>query len=269
MPVTVSQRELNVEIETGDRSVVTVGFAAFGDTDEQAVVDAVEAAVPATKLGLPLQSLRGRLVSYREQGGAWSFTAVYGRDDPNEFIPTGETVLTFSGGGETQRITQNLSTVSSTPASAPDYDGAINVRGQSVEGIDIVGGGGLRFTITKSFADQDVDAAYQLALAQLRGKTNNAVFQGWAVGTVLFEDFTGSKRGNGRWEITFQFAVSPDETNISVGEGITVASKPGWDYLEVRYEPAEDATAKRLVPNPTAAIVHRVYERGDFSALNL
>ncbi len=50
---------------------------------------------------------------------------------------------------------------------------------------------------------------------------------------------------------------------------ITGISKRGWDHLWVRYQDAEDSTAKALVKRPVAAYVERVYYDGDFSGLGI
>ena len=88
------------------------------------------------------------------------------------------------------------------------------------------------------------------------------------VSVVLFLGASGSKRGNGDWEITFNFAASPNQTNITVGD-ITVAQKLGWEYMWVRYADAEDTIAKAIVKKPIAVYIERVYELGDFSNLGI
>ena len=62
--------------------------------------------------------------------------------------------------------------------------------------------------------------------------------------------------------------ASPNRTGITVGD-ITGIAKKGWEYLWVRYEDAEDSTAKTLVKRPVAAYVEKVYESGDFAALGI
>jgi len=68
--------------------------------------------------------------------------------------------------------------------------------------------------------------ATSLNLFILTGRVNQAAFKGFAAGEVLFLGASGSKRGDGDWEITFNYAASPNVTNLPVGS-ITVASKKG------------------------------------------
>jgi len=97
---------------------------------------------------------------------------------------------------------------------------------------------------------------------------NNAPFKGCAAGECLFLGASGSKRGDGDWEIGFKFAASPNKTNLTVGD-ITVPAKKGWEYLWVRYEDKEDANAKILVKRPLSAHVEKVYHDGDLSQLGI
>jgi hypothetical protein len=114
------------------------------------------------------------------------------------------------------------------------------------------------------FFDAVVDQAYKLTLFNLTGRTNNAVFKGFAAGEVLFLGASGSKRGSNLWEITFRFAASPNVTGLTVGS-ITGIAKSGWDYLWVRYADAEDQNV--LVKQPIAVYVERMYESGNFAGL--
>jgi hypothetical protein len=98
---------------------------------------------------------------------------------------------------------------------------------------------------------------------------NSGAFRGFAAGEVLFLGASGSKTGVDNWEIAFKFAASPNVTSLSIGGGITVSAKKGWEYLWVRFADAEDSTAKALVKRPVAAYVERVYESADFSTMGL
>ena len=80
--------------------------------------------------------------------------------------------------------------------------------------------------------------------------------------------FSRSKKPNAPWEITFRFAVSPNQSSLQVGK-LKVPNKRGWDYLWVRYADTEDTASHTLVKSPLGAYVERVYEEGDFSALGI
>ena len=118
---------------------------------------------------------------------------------------------------------------------------------------------------THYLADAAVNKAAYYALT---GKTNNAGWNGYAAGEVLFLGASGSKRGDSDWEITFRFAASPNRANFSVG-GITVASKKGWEYMWVRYQDSDDAAAKMIIKKPVAVYIEKVYEEGSFASLGI
>jgi hypothetical protein len=182
---------------------------------------------------------------------------------------TDDSVFAFDTGGGTQHITQSLATARYAPAgkTAPDFQGAIGVTADSVEGVDITVPV-YQFSETHYFANELITPAYKLALFALTGKVNNAAFRGLAAGECLFLGAAGSKRGFGDWEITYRFAGSPNVTGLVIGE-ITGIAKKGWEYLWVRYADAEDTAAKALIKKPIAVYVEQVYPLAAFSALNI
>lgn len=187
----------------------------------------------------------------------------YGANDTaNEFTESFDTT------GGSQQITQSLLTVSRTPANAPNFKGALNFDGQKVNGVEIV-------VPVYTFSEQHyksraaVSAAYRKTLANLTGKVNSSAFRGFDAGEVLFRGAAGQLavvEGVKQWQITYQFAASPNRANIPVGD-LVVPSKLGWDYLWALYGEAVDQNA--VVQTPIAAYVERVYEFADFSALGI
>jgi len=183
----------------------------------------------------------------------------------------GESSFSFETRGGTQHITQSLATVASHAApdipAAPDFKGAIGVTADGVDGVDITVPV-YTFSETHHFDDASVTTAYKSTLFSLTGRVNDASFKGLAAGECLFLGAAGSKRGDDPWEISFAFAGSPNVTDLSIG-AISGIAKKGWEYLWVRYQEAEDVTAKMLIRKPVAAYVERVYREGSFSALGI
>ena len=183
----------------------------------------------------------------------------------------GESSFSFETRGGTQHITQSLATVASYASSeipaAPNFRGAIGVTADGVEGVDITVPV-YTFSETHHFDDSSVTTAYKSTLFSLTGRVNDAPFKGLAAGEALFLGAAGSKRGDDPWEISFAFAGSPNVTGLSVGTIAGIAKK-GWEYLWVRYQEAEDTTAKMLIRKPVAAYVERVYPEGNFSSLGI
>jgi hypothetical protein len=207
--------------------------------------------------------------------GMWLAVVRYARAE-NTPSEVGESSFSFETRGGSQHITQSLQTVASYAApgfpgaAAPDFGGAIGVTADAVEGVDITVPV-YTFSETHYFDPSDVTTAYKGTLFSLTGTVNTAAFKGLAAGECLFLGAVGSRRGTSGddpWEIGFAFAGSPNVTGLTIGP-IPGVAKKGWEYLWVRYQEAEDATAKMLVLRPIAAYVEQVYRQGDFSLLGI
>jgi len=259
-----------VKAANGTNSSAELAYIVLGTDNDIAARDALEAEAPANYANLPRQSVQIEPLG----PGLWDGLARYaptsgGGGGP----PTGESSFQFDTGGGTQHITQSRSTVQRVPAPgmvAPDFQGAIGVSADGVEGIDITVPV-YHFAETHYKPDSAITGAYKGVLFNLTGKVNADGFRGFAPGEVLFLGASGAKRGSGAeadWEITYRFAASPNVSGLSIGPigGIT---KKGWEYLWVRYSDQEDTAAKALVKRPIAAYVERVYESGSFAALQL
>jgi hypothetical protein len=167
--------------------------------------------------------------------------------------------------GKTEHITQALhETV--IPDSEDSFEEAINVSGDSVNGIDVVSPG-LRysetwiFPIEKAMGDEFLQSVYRLT-----GTVNDSAFRVFDEGEVLF---CGAR---GQWAedqpfvpVTFEFEVRANRDDCYVkGTGQTFA-KEGWEYMWVRYEDAVNGTS--LVKKPRAAYVNRIYRKKDWAGL--
>jgi hypothetical protein len=239
--------------------------------NENEVLAAAATEIPSVYVldgaSLPLQDLKAE----HQGGGVWHVTATWGKRDVSE-RETGSSSYSFDTTGGTRKMTQSLETISrnsSLVGGPPDFEGAIGVTADSVEGVDITVP---QFSFTETHyvpAAIASTATYQATLFLLTGRINNAPFKGFARGECLFLGASGSKRGTEDWEISFKFAAQPNEFNLQYGDNVTVAEKLGWHYIWVRYEDSDDANAKRRIKVPTAAYVERVYNFGDFSLLGL
>ncbi|MFN9916689.1 MAG: hypothetical protein ACK53L_29135, partial [Pirellulaceae bacterium] len=223
-----------------------------GTEDDAAVRALVEATIPALYAGLVFQTYH----IAHQGGGVWEVSARYGKKEPKD---TGDSSFSFDTGGGTTHVTQSLATIGSYAPpgrTAPNFQGAIGVTTDSVEGTDITVPI-YNFTETHYIPIALVTGAYKATLFFLTGKVNAGAFKGFAPGEVLFLGASGSQRGEEDWEITFRFAASPNVTGLAVGP-ITGIAKRGWEYLWVRYADAEDQHV--LVKQPIAAYVEKVYD---------
>ena len=268
MSITVAEKIDSRESSTGDNATVALKYLVSGTADDLAAKAALGTYSPETYDGLIRQSREVEAIGDPTVSLAWEGTVRYGvKGNKPE---TGESSFSFDTGGGTQHITQSISTVQSyAPAGStpPNFQGAIGVTKDSVEGVDITMPV-YNFSETHYFDASVVTSAYKGLLFHKTGMYNNDDFKGFDPGEVLFLGASGSKRGKGDWEISFRFAASQNRDEIMVGS-IGPISKKGWEYLWVRYEDAEDTAAKAIIKRPVAAYVEKVYYGTDFTSLGI
>jgi len=258
------------KVSSGENPKIELVYRLAGTSDEALALSTADASVPATYGSAPtlvkqVVSVEPVWVDTVNDEGEWRVTATYGELEPTE---VGGSSYNFDTGGGTTHITHSKSTEHSYKAGGgtpPDHKNAIGWTPDGIEGTDIVTPV-FNFSETHIIDDADVDAAYKLALFAATGKTNNATFKGFATGEVLFLGASGSKRGNDSWEITFNFAASPNETGLEIGD-ITGIAKDGWEYVWVRFEKDTDQNSR--IERPEAAYVEKVYDSADFSTLGI
>lgn len=238
-------------------------YIVTGTTDQGSARSAVKSEAPTTWDGLVRDAVHVRELADSLWEGVVSYKA-----PGNAKKEVGDSTYSFdTGGGRT--LTRQSRSVEGTyvvaGGTAPDVKGGIGWNGKEFVGTDIIVPE-YRFSETHVLAAATVTDTYKGTLFELTGTVNNASFKGLSAGEGLFLGASGTKRGDGDWEITFSFAATPNATNLSIGD-ITVTSKDGWDYLDVLYQKVVDGD--ELVAQPYAAYVHRVYRRTDFSALGI
>jgi len=269
MAIVVTEKFESRRLTTGKNAALDLVYNVFGTEDELAAKNAVEAASPRS-YGSPSQSpyvLRQNIQVEPVGTGLWTATVHYDTTgaEPTWALDSFE----FDTSGGTQHVTQSLGTLGRYAASGwgcPDFQGAIGVSQNSVEGVDITVP---VFNFAETHRFTSITDSYKLALFYATGKINNATFRGFAAGEVLFLGATGSKRDvyvETPWEITYRFAACRNRTNIVVGS-IGGIAKRGWDYMWVRYAEHEDADA--LIKRPVGVYIERVYEDTNFAALGI
>jgi hypothetical protein len=255
---TIAERFDSRPSTSGDTPGIDLIFVVRGSDDEAEVRGLVETSAPATYEDLDLVS-----VSTEPQGGGlWYATARYALLDNS-----GDYEFDTSGG--TQRLATSLATLQRVALpgfEAPNYQGAINVNEDRVEGVDITVPV-FNFSETKYIATANVTQAFKYNIFQLTGRVNNAAFKGFAKGEVLFLGASGTRRGRERWALTYKFAASPNVVGQPLGSGGLTVSKEGWEHLWVRFE--ENIHSNRLIKIPVAYYVERVYPYGNLSSLGI
>lgn len=259
MTAVISERPESRSFTIGKQAVQELVWNIVGAADDIEAKALLASTAPATYAGLLLDSLNADT----QGGGLWKGYARY-------VVAENDNEYTFDTTGGTAKITQSLATINSyAPAgmTAPDFQGAIGVSDDRVEGADIPVPQ-FSFTETHRFADGAVDGTYKRNLFLLTGRFNDDDFKGFSAGECLFLGATGTKRGDEQWSITFRFAGSPNVSGLTIGD-ITGIDKLGWDYLWVRYADYVDSFAYTLVKRPVAVYVERVSYAGDFSLMNI
>lgn len=229
--------------------------------------------------------------SYEKKGpGRWLVTAKY---KAPEFRQTNDASFSFKVGGATRKITQSLQTiavyaatnfpdpVSGAPTSvrAPNFNGAINVSDRGVEGVDI-DVKNFEFTTTFYIDPSNMTESYVQELKGASPSVNSdtvtlnvdGVQMSFPPGSLKLRDGSGSKRkGFGDWELSLNWAYSPNITGLTIGGGsdgvISGISCNGWDYLWCYYQDTVDSDANMKVACPMAAYVERVYDYQPLSGI--
>jgi len=265
MTAVIAEKLGSGELQSGDTNRHEKLYVIRDETSEASALSLLENTAPGDFGGLVRQTCRVNPVDGAND--IWIGEAEYA--DLEEVEPAeGTSVFSFNTSGGSQHITQSISTSQKkapTGKTAPDFKGAINATEKgSVEGVDIISPV-YRWSVMHVVANSKVTSAYTGRLFALTGKTNDDSFDSFAAGEVLFEGVSGSKRGNGDWEITYSFAAQPNREDQTIGD-ITGVDKKGWEYLWVLYSEAE--SGGMLSKQPRAVYVEKVYEEDDFAKLS-
>jgi len=251
---------------------VEIPYLVFNADDESKALSAVRANHKSVS-GMALESVE---TVERVNDTTWKVKAVYEEDDDGEGGDDSDddedtSVFAFDTGGGTKHINQSLKTDGRYPNTAPDFAGAIEVDNEgNVNGVDVTMPV-LNFTETHTLNGSRVTTSYKKTLAALTGTVNKSGFRGFSAGEVLFLGASGtkkSKKTSAPWEITYRFAVSPNQAGLQVGD-IKVTRKYGWDYLWVRYADKVAEGGRNVVKKPVGVYVEMVYPEGDFGNLGI
>ena len=266
-----SERDQKVDAK-GNVIEIEIPYFVFEAENEDQALSAARG-VSHTVKGMKLSEIE---VVERINADTWKVKAIYeddedgdGDDDNDDEDETSS--FAFDTGGGTMHRNQSIQTRAKFPNDAPDYGGAIEVDNEgNVNGVDVTMPV-LNFTETHTMPGSRVTTAYKKTVAALTGTVNSSSFRGFASGEVLFLGASGTKRSkkpSAPWEITFRFAVSPNESSVKIGD-LKVTNKFGWDYLWVKYADKVAENKKNVIKKPIAAYLEQVYPAGDFGNLGL
>lgn len=188
--------------------------------------------------------------------------------------------ITLSTGSGTKHITTSLEQIAALRSEdRPGVDcRAIGWTRTGIEGTDVIAP---TPEITASIKMDLITLGYFLRVCALVGTVNDAPWNGFAAGEILFvsaefvwEDGKNTENGEpGHWNSTFRFKYEANEENgIDIGD-MHLDRKDGWDLIDVIYSETDveadpdDPTDIVLIQVPEYVYVHRVYKRSDFADL--
>jgi hypothetical protein len=169
--------------------------------------------------------------------------------------------------GGREHITQAIGT-ESFPADAPNFNDAINVSGDSVNGVDVVSRS-MKYTeswiIPLNIA---MSSTFVRALYEFTGTVNSSPFRVFEAGEVLF---LGAR---GQWQedqpfvhVTFEFEARKNVTDwypFTGYGGDGTEPKKGWEYVWYRYGKSFDG---EVVQRPYAAYKCQIYPEKNWTDL--
>lgn len=193
-------------------------------------------------------------------------TVSYG---PPQSLPNpDDTEQSIELGTETIHVKQGIAGGSRNyPSGATQFGDAINVTEDGVQGVDIFSP---KCLITFSVNRSTISDAYFATVAGLRRKVNNALYKGYAAGTLLYMGMQATRRGTGNYRCkhTFDFSENVTKT-IATDAGSQTVVKNGWEYLWFRTVQKDDGTGSKVVNSIASCHIRKVYDTADFSGLSI
>ena len=168
--------------------------------------------------------------------------------------------------GNTEHITQGLDTEDRYGTDV-NFFSALNVSGDSVQGLDVVRPG-LKYSETWIIPAQvAVSCGFVGTVYRLTGTVNLNTFRCFQPGEALFLGARGQWTGDQPYvSVTFDWEARPNVTDFSVS-GISPFAKEGWEHVWIQYAP--ETNGGSLIRMPIAAYKNRVYHKKSWSDLGM
>jgi hypothetical protein len=171
----------------------------------------------------------------------------------------------------TQHVTQaiaQLAKYAKGGETAPENYGAIGVTESGVAGVDVPSPQ-MRIRIRKEVYLAQLNWNYIALLYAMGGCTNSAPWHVFAIGEARFLGARIATKTSTKATLEFSFEISPNATNLVVGE-ITGIAKPGWAYMDVMYrEKLVSTTPMMIVQEPVAVYIDQVSREANFNELGV
>lgn len=263
MPITVTQRD-RPGLEKGSRDGSELFYRAVTTTPADTpgtIRAAILAAAPATLDGQALNDAEVELQLRTATEATWFAEVRYGGGSGFTYNPPER--VAFNGTLADELVAQSLSVVESGGqggGSAPDRGRLVRVNSEGkAEGTQV-----RRpvFVVRQQTTMTDAEViTYAANWLSAFGTVNNATYLGYPPGSLLFQGLNAEPRDDGGYAVALEFGYRPAETSLNVGDGMTIASLAGWDFLELSPMLSFDAVAGAIVASVDFYYVHRLYPR--------
>jgi hypothetical protein len=187
------------------------------------------------------------------------------KNDSNyQFVPGS---IAWDTTGTTEHITSALSE-RVVGGDMDNFEGAINVQGTSVQGIDKVVPA-MKYSETWIMPTQ-IGLSYDFvkAIYSLTGTVNASQFRAFSPGEALFLGARAQWSGDQPYTtVTFDFQARANDPDFYV-RGLPTTTKEGWEYPWVVYTPTESATGL-LVQKPRSLVIDKIYRKQEWTMLKV
>jgi hypothetical protein len=149
--------------------------------------------------------------------------------------------------------------------SIPNYEGAINVTPERIEGVE-VDVAGFVYQVRKIMADDQITQLFIRNSFLSTSRVNAATWRGFRAGELRLVAVDAQQRDSESWEVTWEFLAEENLQDITIGD-IEGVAKLGHEYAWVRHrEIVDDTTDPPRVRTEVESVhIERVYDTIDFN----
>jgi hypothetical protein len=258
----VTTDERNVRGDTIEADYLVTSSVMVEEDDVLAACrSAVGTSIPSSRLSCALARFQ---IKQRVNALKWIITAIYewrSRTLSSSSVP--DDVISYDFTTVQVHIDRSLSTIHRY-GNAPNVDGRINVQGDQTRGCDSFLPCAT-LNITHYLRPTSFTQTLRNKITYRIGRVNDAPFKGYAEGELLMLRSPIRRvtiDGQSLVQIDFSFAISENESNVSIGSSVSNISKEGWQYLWTHLDPDDQMTID-------GAYVEKVYKKCDFTEMGL
>jgi hypothetical protein len=188
--------------------------------------------------------------------------------DPNDdrtFVPG---AIAWDTTGATEHITSAMEERVIGGNILDGFEGAINVQGTSVQGIDKVVPA-MKYSETWIMPTQvGLSTAFVKNVYSLTGTVNASQFRAFQPGEALFMGARAQWSGDQPYTtVTFDWQARANDPEFYV-KGLPQTLREGWEYPWIVYEPYSSPSGL-LVQRPKCLVIDTIYKKKDWSALGI